>query len=120
MQVLAFFVLFLIVLPLMAINTAYPLTQVWNMFMPLIGMPNITIPIAIGLTVLHSYFWHTTYYKDMEEDKNRTVASALLKPWFCLLFAWIAFQFVDVKTKTKAIAEPVPAHSTAIPELEQP
>lgn len=121
MQVILTICLLPILLPLLAINTAYPLAQVWNMFMPLIGIPTITVPIAIGLTVLHSYFWHSTYYKDMEEDKNRTVISALLKPWLCLLFAWITFQFVDVKTKAVQAAvpaEPVPAHSTATPEVE--
>lgn len=115
-QVITVIIAFIVLTPIVAINSAYPLSIVWNWFVPLLGGPTITIPIAIGLSVLIGFFRVHDYYKDHETDTTKGVIHAIIGPWFGLLIAWIVFQFVEVPVKDiQGENVGVPAHVAVEP-----
>lgn len=70
---------------------AFVLLKLWTWFvMPLFGLPALTIPYAIGLSLVVSLFFHSTAKK---EDKNFWV-SAITSPLIALFIGWIVQMFI--------------------------
>lgn len=114
-KVFAVIIAFIVLTPIVAINSAYPLSIVWNWFVPLLGGPTITIPIAMGISVLIGFFRVHDYYKEHETDTTKGVIHAIIGPWFGLLIAWIIFQFVEVPVRNIQVENgqgAVPAHGS--------
>lgn len=80
----------------------YALSVLWQWFISrTFGITQLSIPAAIGLSLIISYLTHQTLPED-SNDKNKTYGEKLfkgiiigiLKPSFALFFGWIVFQFM--------------------------
>ncbi|MNK14372.1 hypothetical protein D3C87_324890 [compost metagenome] len=78
----------------MAIYRGYILSILWGWFLVPLGMPIITIPLAIGFTLIVGYF--TTNKKPKSEEYNwgEAVAVSSLTPLLFLGIGWIVKFFV--------------------------
>jgi len=87
----------LIVFPALVIYDGFILKTIWNWFIPeIFGITPLTIPQAIGLSLVIAYF-KPSKSSDKDDDEN-PIVTHLIYPiaqgLFILFLAWITFQFM--------------------------
>lgn len=83
----------IIQLPLSSIWRGYALSVLWQWFMvSAFGLPPLTIPLAIGLSLIVGFLVHQHIKQDVK--LAHTIAIALLGPGFVLLTGWIVTKFI--------------------------
>ncbi|MEM7209586.1 MAG: hypothetical protein AAF434_17335 [Pseudomonadota bacterium] len=77
------------------IVTGFVISVLWGWFVaPTFGVPELSIPIAIGLAMVVSYFTYQHDAQSKEVDWGRTVGFLIARPIVALGFGWLVFQFV--------------------------
>ena len=76
------------------------LSILWGWFMvPLFGLPALSIPAAIGVSLVAALLTHQ-YRDDKKDEDDKTkrfivaVGTGIVSPLFTLLMGYIAFQFM--------------------------
>lgn len=89
-----------VLVPLGVMWSGYALAKLWSWFLvPALGVPPLSIPAAIGLSIVVSYM---TYQKstNTDEDKDTTervikdTVILALKPAVALGFGWVVAQWM--------------------------
>ena len=99
MKVFGYLCLIPVLMILSPIWSGYALSILWRWFMvPLFGFCDLSIPYAIGLTLIVRFLTHIQVYdKDNREHFNEklvfSIAIAIFSPAFVLLFGWIIHMF---------------------------
>ncbi len=84
-----------------SIFNGYVLSVLWGWFMvPTFGVPELSIPAAIGIALVVSYLTHQMI--DCEKEEKRTFGAevtksiiiAIVKPLFALFIGWIVNMFM--------------------------
>lgn len=76
---------------LLSIYHGWILSIIWNWFVPLLGGPTISIPIAVGISCIVSMLTHSTDTDD--EKRGERIAMMLIKPLILLFIAWFFHLF---------------------------
>jgi len=76
--------------------SGFVLTKLWGWFIvPVFNAPYLTIPQAIGLTIIITMLWSRSWSDSEDGDKSIELAvKAILAPAFSLLFGWIVSLFL--------------------------
>lgn len=80
-------------LAFLAVYEGLVLWVIWGWFMVPLGTPQITLPWAIGLSLIAGLLTNTTP-PVAKEDQNKHIFNVLSKPAVILAWAWIAKQFM--------------------------
>ena len=90
-------ILGLILIPLLAIFQGWVLTVLWSWFIvPTFSLPQLSIPVAIGLTLLVGMFKSYTVKREKktsQESLTEAIAVVLI-PLFVLFLGWIVHLFM--------------------------
>ena len=75
---------------------AFVLIQLWSWFViPMFGLPILTIPFALGLSLIVGMFHPSLNPDTTDNNKNKTIiANAFLNPIFVLLIGWVIKTFI--------------------------
>ncbi len=96
----------IILIPILALVAAlsvmwrgYAFSVLWGWFvMPYFGVAALSIPVAIGLTMVVSFltyqFTHTEDNRSSREKIIEGITIGLLRPAFALLFGWVVTLFL--------------------------
>jgi hypothetical protein len=91
-------ILGIILIPVLVIFQGWVLTVLWSWFVvPTFRLPELSIAVAIGLTLVVSMFKTYTINNDKNltsEDKLVKAVAAVLVPLFVLFFGWIVHLFM--------------------------
>lgn len=83
------------IMALSAIWRGYALSIIWGWFMvPTFGLPALSIPVAIGLSVVVGMLTSHAMKTDDKQSPVAAVLIAFLVPVFALLIGWIAKSFI--------------------------
>lgn len=87
------------ILALGVIWRGYAFSVLWGWFvMPYFGVAALSIPVAIGLTMVVSFltyqFTHTEDNRSSREKIIEGITIGLLHPAFALLFGWVVTLFL--------------------------
>lgn len=81
-----------------SILNGYVLSVLWTWFVvPTFGLPKLSIPVAIGISLVVSYLTHQRSDSSDDDKDNlllKWVARLVLNPLVALLFGWIVHFFV--------------------------
>ena len=78
-----------------AIWRGYVLSILWGWFIvPLFGLPALSIPFAIGFSLIVGYMTHQATKTEDEPSWGTLTAHAALLPAFILLIGWIVTKFI--------------------------
>ena len=99
MKAIGYVVTFLAVILFGVIFSGYALSILWGwFFVPILGLPELNIPSAIGITLVVQYLTH----QHQDKDENKTPkeilitasAWAISKPCFAIFVGWIVAMWV--------------------------
>ena len=87
------------ILALSVVWRGYAFSVLWGWFIiPYFGVAALSIPVAIGLTMVVSFltyqFIHTVDERSTSEKVTEGVVLGFLHPAFALLFGWIVTYFL--------------------------
>jgi hypothetical protein len=83
------------IMALSAIWRGYVLSIIWGWFIvPTFGLPALSIPVAIGLSVVVGMLTSHATKTDGEKNALSAVLIAFFVPVFALLVGWIAKSFI--------------------------
>jgi|WetSurSiteA1Bulk_404760.scaffolds.fasta_scaffold00214_26 hypothetical protein len=83
----------LILIPIIAVYQAWVLTILWGWFIvSTFHLPELSIPAAIGLTLIIGMF--KTYKTSKEKVELSDAIAALLVPLIILFFGWLVHLFM--------------------------
>ena len=77
---------------LLVIQQAWAISVLWGWFIVPLGLPAIGIAAAIGISVTMSAM--RGHRKGPDDKGWKSIAMAVLHPWFFLAIGWIAKQYV--------------------------
>jgi len=94
MKIIGYITSFIVVIVFASIWSGYALSVLWAWFIvPAFGLPMLSIPAAIGVSMIVSYITHQTIPSDKEESSfekiTKGILEATMKPAFALGFGWI-------------------------------
>lgn len=89
----------LIVLPLIiaasAVVNGFVLVHLWGwFFVPVLGLPLLSIPQAVGISLVVSFLTHQAHVEKENPDGVKVLTSAFLRPLLALLIGWVVKQFM--------------------------
>jgi len=89
----------LVLVPLGIIWSGFVLTNLWAWFIvPSFGVPALSIPAAVGLTIIASYLTHKSGIiedgKGMTEKIITSTTHMALKPALSLALGWVVAQWM--------------------------
>jgi hypothetical protein len=96
MGFLVVLILFVATVALSSILNGWALSILWEWFMvPVFALPSLTIPTAIGISLVVSYLTHHYVDTDKDEENAAKVGMyAFLKPVVVLAIGWVVKQFM--------------------------
>jgi hypothetical protein len=77
-------VIALLALPVISVYYGWALSVIWNWYVPLLGGPTISIPIAVGIACIVSML-SSDKDSNPEKVKERLIAMAIKPPLLILL-----------------------------------
>lgn len=94
MKIIGYVTSFIVVIVFASIWSGYALSVLWAWFIvPTFDLPLLSIPAAIGVSMIVSYMTHQTIPSDKDESFFekiiKGILEAMLKPAFTLGFGWI-------------------------------
>lgn len=95
---LSLFYLF-VLLPLGVMWSGYALSKLWAWFLvPALGLPELSIPAAIGLAMVVSYMTYQPTNTNKDKDANQQILEVLLslalKPTLAIGFGWVVARWM--------------------------
>jgi hypothetical protein len=87
----------IVVLALSSILKGYVFSILWGWFIVPLGMPAVTVPWAIGISILVSLATYQYNANDEKKDPDgltKALSVGLVLPLFSLLFGYIAHSFM--------------------------
>jgi len=99
MKVLGYATAFIALIVVSATMNGWALSILWGWFLvPAFGLPEISIPVAIGVALIVGYLTHqqqdTSSEDGLGEVMVRSAFMAFGKPLLTLLFGWIVLHWV--------------------------
>lgn len=101
MKIIGSLVVVFVSIFLSACWSGYVLSILWGWFMvTTFALPPLTIPAAIGMSLIVGYLTHQIKDEDVDNDKDfketmiRAIIIATIKPAFALLVGWIITLFM--------------------------
>lgn len=92
---------FILLLVLSAIINGFVLSILWSWFIvPLFGLPTLTIPQAIGISMIVSYLTRHSVLSGNEKQRewldviSDLISWVIAYPLFVLFTAWVVVQFL--------------------------
>lgn len=85
---------FLALMPLASIIRGYCLSILWFWFLCPLGVPEINIPLAIGISMIVGMLTYENPKKDKEDTAKTLIVQSLLLPIIILFFGWIVHLFL--------------------------
>lgn len=91
--------LIILLIPLAFIFSGYTISVLWLWFVvPSFGLAALSIPQAMGISLIVSYLTHQLPKKDEKEDsKNelwRAIGFSLVRPFLALAIGWLILQWM--------------------------
>ena len=76
--------------------SGYILSILWSWFMvPIFGLPVLSVPAAIGVTIVFGYFIRGVSMATAKKDEfTETIVTAFLTPLVFLFMGWIVKSFL--------------------------
>ncbi len=85
----------IILIPVMVIFQGWVLTILWGWFIvPTFRAPELSIPVAIGLTLIVGMFKSYNTKQESTEEKLTSGIATILIPLFLLFIGWIVHLFM--------------------------
>ena len=89
----------IILMVLSAIFSGYALSVLWSWFIvPTFGLPAISIPVAIGISIIVGYMSRSVTEKDEDESfgdiMTKGIITAITKPAMALLIGYVVHLFM--------------------------
>ena len=72
---------------------SFVLTKLWFWFVVPFNLPVLTLPWAMGLLFMVGLM-KSHDYQTSDDGPLYKISTALFRPWFCLLFAYITKEFM--------------------------
>lgn len=101
MAILGGFVLVVALMVVSAICNGYALSVLWGWFIvPVFNLPQLSIPVAIGVALVVGYLTKQETNSSDTEDKSfgelmaKGFAISIAKPAVALLFGWVVHFFI--------------------------
>lgn len=90
---------FIVLVPLFILYYAWALVTLWDWFItPLFGLPELTYPYAMGLSVVASFLnGGSIPTVDSDKSKEQKIYDGVylfIKPVFAVLVGWVILQFI--------------------------
>jgi hypothetical protein len=87
------------VVPIALFANGFTFSKLWEWFVvPTFSLPELTIPVAIGISMIVSFLTYRYKKGDDEEQSDREFAGRILAcfvvPLFVLLFGWFCTLFM--------------------------
>jgi multisubunit Na+/H+ antiporter MnhB subunit len=100
MKIIGWITTALVTIVLSALWSGYVLSVLWGWFIsPALGVPQLSVGYAIGLTIVVRYLTYRAN-KDDDEDESmgtkfgKALVTAISMPAFSLLFGWVVTWFL--------------------------
>ena len=82
----------ILLIPISVTLRGIAVALLWGWFLTPLGLPTISIPLAIGISLLVGYL--TGNYKEDAEDIGEAVLDAILAPIFVIIVGFIISLFL--------------------------
>jgi hypothetical protein len=96
MAFLISFIMLVAIIPIAAVWSGFVLSILWGWFaVPAFGLPPLSIPAAIGVSMIASYLTYQYGLKSADgEDGGKSLLNVLLRPLVALMVGWVVHQFM--------------------------
>jgi hypothetical protein len=93
----------LALLPFAYLLDGWVLSKLWGWYIAPLGLPSLTIPMAIGVAIVVGYLTSGISTKPCKDNRSKeekiedsltATAAVFAKPFLALGVGWIVFQFV--------------------------
>ena len=92
----------ILLIPYSMLMNGWAITKLWGWFMVPLGLPMLTIPMALGIYTIVTYMTYQINYAEIRADSGKGVGYVLgkgfviatFKPLTAILMGWIIHGFI--------------------------